>query len=148
MFLVSNTNLINLCKNKRIKYNLIKNLCSYFREIMKKVYHLEKCSTCQRILKEVNWIYNKQEIRSEKITEDQIDYMASLSGSYQALFSKRAIKYRTLNLKEKNLVEKDYRKYILEDDTFLKRPVFIFEDQIFIGNSKNTIESLKNKLDE
>ena len=96
MFLVSNTNLINLCKNKRIKYNLIKNLCSYFREIMKKVYHLEKCSTCQRILKEVNWIYNKQEIRSEKITEDQIDYMASLSGSYQALFSKRAIKYRTL----------------------------------------------------
>ena len=115
---------------------------------MKKAYHLEKCSTCQRILKEVNWVYNRQEIRSEKITEDQIDYMASLSGSYQALFSKRAIKYRTLNLKDKKLVEEDYRRHILEDDTFLKRPVFILEDQIFIGNSKKTIESLKNKLDE
>lgn len=115
---------------------------------MKKAYHLGKCSTCQRILKEVNWRFDLQEIRSEKITENQIDLMASLAGSYQALFSKRAIKYRTLNLKDKNLQEKDFRKYILEDDTFLKRPVFIIEDQIFIGNSKSTVEALKNTLNE
>ena len=115
---------------------------------MKKAYHLEKCNTCQRILKEVNWTYNKQEIRSEKITEEQIDFMANLAGSFQELFSKRAIKSRTLNLKEKNLEEKDYRKYILEDDTFLKRPVFVIEDKIFIGNSKSTVEAIKNKLNE
>ena len=123
-------------------------LCLYFRTLMRKVFHLAKCSTCQRILTEVNWTFDKQEIRSQKITEDQIDQMADLAGSYQALFSKRAIKYRTLNLKEKNLQEQDYRKYILEDDTFLKRPVFIVDQSIFVGNSKSTIEALKSKLDE
>ena len=123
-------------------------LCLYFRTLMRKVFHLAKCSTCQRILTEVNWTFDKQEIRSQKITENQIDQMADLAGSYQALFSKRAIKYRTLNLKEKNLQEQDYRKYILEDDTFLKRPVFIVDQSIFVGNSKSTIEALQKKLDE
>ena len=123
-------------------------LCLYFRTLMRKVFHLAKCSTCQRILTEVNWTFDKQEIRSQKITEDQIDQMADLAGSYQALFSKRAIKYRTLNLKEKNLQEQDYRKYILEDDTFLKRPVFIVDQSIFVGNSKSTIEAIQKKLDE
>ena len=123
-------------------------LCLYFRALMRKVFHLVKCSTCQRILTEVNWTFEKQEIRSQKITEDQIDQMADLAGSYQALFSKRAIKYRTLNLKEKNLQEQDYRKYILEDDTFLKRPVFIVDQSIFVGNSKSTIEAIQKKLDE
>ena len=123
-------------------------LCLYFRTLMRKVFHLAKCSTCQRILTEVNWTFDKQEIRSQKITEDQIDQMVDLAGSYQALFSKRAIKYRTLNLKEKNLKEQDYRKYILEDDTFLKRPVFIVDENIFVGNSKSTIEALQKKLDE
>ena len=123
-------------------------LCLYFRTFMRKVFHLAKCSTCQRILTEVNWTFDKQEIRSQKITEDQIDQIADLAGSYQALFSKRAIKYRTLNLKEKNLQEQNYRKYILEDDTFLKRPVFIVDQSIFVGNSKSTIEALQKKLDE
>jgi arsenate reductase len=123
-------------------------LCSYFRTLMRKVFHLAKCSTCQRILAQVNWTFEKQEIRSQKITEDQIDQMADLAGSYQALFSKRAIKYRTLYLKEKTLQEQDYRKYILEDDTFLKRPVFIVDENIFVGNSKSTIEALQKKLDE
>ena len=129
------------------KFNNYK-LCLYFRILMRKVFHLAKCSTCQRILTEVNWTFDKQEIRSQKITEDQIDQMADLAGSYQALFSKRAIKYRTLNLKEKNLQEQNYRKYILEDDTFLKRPVFIVDQSIFVGNSKSTIEALQKKLDE
>jgi arsenate reductase len=115
---------------------------------MSKVFHLAKCSTCQRILNEVNWTFEKQEIRSQKITENQIDQMADLAGSYQALFSKRAIKYRTLNLKEQNLQEQDYKKYILEDDTFLKRPVFIVDQSIFVGNSKSTVEALQKKLDE
>ncbi|MEC8602809.1 MAG: arsenate reductase, partial [Bacteroidota bacterium] len=35
---------------------------------------------------------------------------------------------------------------ILEEDTFLKRPVFIIDDEIFIGNSKSVIDSLKQKL--
>ena len=70
---------------------------------MKKVYHLGKCATCQRILEELNWDEETQEIRSEKITEKQLNEMAVLAGSYEALFSRRAIKYKTMRLKEKIL---------------------------------------------
>ena len=38
------------------------------------------------------------------------------------------------------------RQYILDEYTFLKRPVFIIDNEIFIGNAKKTIETLKNKL--
>jgi len=119
-----------------------------FLALMKRVYHLGKCNTCQRIISEVNWNFDRQEIRSEKISENQIDDMAKLAGSYQALFSKRAIKYRTLNLKEKSLTEQDYKNLILSDDTFLKRPVFVLDNQIFIGNSKAIIVALKIALNE
>ena len=115
---------------------------------MKKVYHLKNCTTCQRIIKELNWENEAREIRSEKITASQLDEMAKLAGSYEALFSKRSIKYRTMELKNKTLNEADYKQLILEEDTFLKRPVFIVEDEIFIGNSKAIVEALKQKLND
>jgi arsenate reductase len=118
---------------------------------MKKIYHLETCSTNQRILKE--WKPGKdvvlQNIRTEKITPEQIDEMASLAGSYEALFSRTAMKYRSMGLNTKKLTEKDYRKLILQEDTFLKRPVLIVGKEIFIGNAPKTVaaatEALKRK---
>jgi len=41
------------------------------------------------------------------------------------------------------LNEKDYRKYILLEYTFLKRPVIIVDNEIFIGNSKKTVAAAK-----
>lgn len=113
---------------------------------MKKAYYLQNCTTCNRILSDLKWNNEAQEIRSEKITSDQLEQMSKLAGSYEALFSKRAIKYKSMGLKEKVLLEDDYKRLILEEDTFLKRPVFIVEDEIFIGNSKSVIDSLKQKL--
>lgn len=115
---------------------------------MKKVYHLKKCATCQRILEELNWDEETQEIRSEKITEQQLDEMAALAGSYEALFSRKAIKYKSMKLKEKILSEVDYKQLILEEDTFLKRPVFLIEGVIFIGNTKKTVEAVQTALNE
>ena len=115
---------------------------------MKKAYHLGKCSSCQRILEELKWDGESQEIRSDKITETQLDKMARLAGSYEALFSRRAIKYKTMGLKDKVLKEDDYKTLILEEDTFLKRPVFIIDEQIFIGNSKKSVEAVQLKLKE
>lgn len=113
---------------------------------MKKAYYLQNCTTCNRILSDLKWNNEAQEIRSEKITSDQLEQMSKLAGSYEALFSRRAIKYKSMGLKEKVLQEDDYKRLILEEDTFLKRPVFIVEDEIFIGNSKSVIDSLKQKL--
>ncbi|MGB2458141.1 MAG: arsenate reductase family protein [Flavobacteriales bacterium] len=116
--------------------------------MMKKAYHLAQCSTCQRILIEVNWKGQLQDIRTEKISAEQLDQMAKMSGSYESLFSRRAMKYKIMGLKDKALGEADYRQLILEEDTFLKRPVFIVNDKIFVGNSKKTTEALSSALNE
>lgn len=87
-----------------------------------------------------------QDIKFEKITPAQIDEMKKMIGSYEALFSRRAMKYKEWGLKDKKLTEKDYRKYILDEYTFLKRPVVIINNKIFAGSEKNTIAALKKEL--
>lgn len=112
---------------------------------MKKIYHLATCSTCVRIIKELNPSDDVilQDIKTEKITESQIDEMAKMAGSYEALFSRRAMKYKSMGLKDKNLSEQDYRQLILDEYTFLKRPVIMANNQIFVGNAKKEVEAAK-----
>lgn len=108
---------------------------------MKKIYHLSTCTTCQRILKEVSprQDVTLQDIKEEAINESQLEQMKKMEGSYEALFSKRAQLYRKRGLHEQSLTEDDYKKLLLEHYTFLKRPVMICEDQIFVGNSKKVV---------
>ena len=115
---------------------------------MKKIYHLSSCSTCQRIIKElnINSSFELQDIKTQKITESQLKQMKDLSGSYESLFSRRAMKYKELGLKEKILSEDDYRDYILSEYTFLKRPVLLIDEEIFVGNAKKTVENAKKAL--
>jgi arsenate reductase len=116
---------------------------------MKKIYHLGNCTTCQAIIKETGIDkkgFEMQDIKTEKITPAQIDEMKKMTGSYESLFSRRALKYKELGLKDKKLEEKDYRKFILEEYTFLKRPVVIIGDKIFSGSEKKNVAALKAAL--
>ena len=112
---------------------------------MKKVYHLSSCNTCQKILKELNLpdSFEIQDIKEEEITKEQLEEMEALAGSYEALFSRRARLYRERELNKKELSEPDYKELILDHYTFLKRPVIINNDEIFIGNSKKTVAAAK-----
>ena len=112
---------------------------------MKKIYYLSTCSTSARIMKECSITpkgFELQDIKTQPITATQLDEMKKMAGSYEALFSRVALKYKTLD--PKPTTEKEYRKLILEEYTFLKRPVAIIGDQIFIGNSKTNVANLKN----
>ena len=115
---------------------------------MRKIYHLSSCSTCQRIIKELGGLedFEMQNIKAEKIKAKQIDEMKKMAGSYEALFSRRSMKYRPMGLHEKEISEKEFRKLILEEYTFLKRPVIIIDDEIFVGNAKKVVTSAKEKL--
>jgi arsenate reductase len=116
---------------------------------MTKIYHLATCTTCQAILKDVQVEAKHcelQDIKTDKISARQLDEMKAMAGSYEALFSRRALKYKELGLKDKKLEEKDYRNYILEEYTFLKRPVAIVGGNIFVGNDKKTVAGLKEAL--
>jgi arsenate reductase len=118
---------------------------------MKKIYHLGNCTTSQGIIEETQIDkkgFRMQDIKFEKITPDQLDEMKQMAGSYEALFSRRAMKYKEFGLKNKKLEEKDYRNYILEEYTFLKRPVVIINDKMFIGSEKKTVEALKRSMKE
>ena len=117
---------------------------------MKKIYHLSTCDTCKRILKELDppSSFILQDIKNEEITEEQRDEMEEVAGSYEALFSKRARLYKERDLKNENLDEGAYKNLILEHYTFLKRPVIINNDQIFIGNSKKTVATAKESIHE
>ncbi len=88
-----------------------------------------------------------QEIKSDPITKVQLEQMKDLSGSYESLFSRRAKKYAAMGLKNENLQEIDYKQLILSDYTFLKRPVIIHENQIFIGSDKKNLALLKTTFE-
>ncbi|MDX1762560.1 MAG: ArsC/Spx/MgsR family protein [Christiangramia sp.] len=115
---------------------------------MKKIYHLSTCDTCKRILNELDIpdTFELQDIKTEEITEEQLDEMHKLSGSYEALFSKRARLYKERDLKNKDLKEDDFKNLILEHYTFLKRPVIVNGDEIFIGNSKKNVAAAKESI--
>ncbi len=110
-----------------------------------KIYHLSTCDTCQRIIKELQPLegFDFQDIKTVAITESQLEEMKALAGSYEALFSKRARLFRQQGWHEKQLTEDDYKSLILEHYTFLKRPVILCKDAIFVGNSKKVVEAAK-----
>ena len=112
-----------------------------------KAYILSSCSTCSRIMNEVDWKGEIHDIKTEGVPEQLLDELKEAHGSYESLFSRRAMKYKSMGLKEKKLDEADYKKLILEEYTFLKRPVFKVGTHTFVGNSKKVVESLKLHLE-
>ena len=118
---------------------------------MKKIYYLKTCDTCKRIIKSLPKTEDIvfQDIKENPITVKDLESLFELTKSYEKLFSKRAKLYKEMGLKDEVLQESDFKRYILEHYTFLNRPVMIFDQQIFIGNSPKEVEKaiayLKNE---
>ena len=87
-----------------------------------------------------------QEIKTQPISLSQLEELFPLTGSYESIFSRRAKKYSSMGLKDQKLSETDYKQLILSDYTFLKRPVIIIDQKIFIGSDKKTLQQLKEYL--
>lgn len=115
---------------------------------MNKIYYLASCDTCRKIIKSLPVNHNLvfRDIKQDPISVEELEEMQLLSGSYEALFSKKAQLYKSMDLKNKNLTEADFKKYILEHYTFLSRPVFIIDKQIYIGNSQQNILQVMKAL--
>ena len=71
--------------------------------MINKIYYLGTCDTCRKIIKslpkDVDLVFH--DIKQDRITEEQLEEMKQLSGSYESLFSKKAILYKTMDLKNK-----------------------------------------------
>ncbi len=113
----------------------------------KKAYYLSTCNTCKRILSEIDSSSMElQEIKGNPLTLEQVEELRELAGSYEALLNRRAKKYQKRGLKEVALSEEAIKALLLEHYTFLKRPVFVIDNQIFIGNSKKVVTNLKEAI--
>ena len=108
---------------------------------MKRIYHLSSCNTCQRIIKELNPSKEVEliDIKKENIDAKTLDWLKEKVGSYEQLFSRRAVKFRSEGWNEKDLSEADYREVMLKEYTFWKRPFMIYDEHAFIGNAKKEV---------
>ncbi len=88
----------------------------------------------------------KQDIKVQGITAEELEELFNFTDSYEELFSRRAKLYQERNLKNAKLLEEDYRNLILEHYTFLKRPVIVNNDKIFIGSSPKTVAAAKKSI--
>lgn len=115
----------------------------------RKVYYLKNCDTSRRVIREArlpdDFVY--QDIKENPLSAEQVDQLAVLAGSYEALFSRRSREYHKRDLKSQHLNEKDYRDLILEHYSFLKRPVIVVDNQIYIGGDKKEVARLVNHLE-
>lgn len=111
-----------------------------------KIFYLSTCSTCKEILKEINNLdsFELIDLKKQLINEEELDWLYSKTNSYEALFSKRSRNYSAI--KDSLTTDEDYKKAILTDYTFLKRPVIIYNDLLFIGSEKDTKAKIKAVL--
>ena len=112
------------------------------------IFHLSTCNTCQRILGELGNLdgIEVQNVKEKHISEEELDFAKEKVGSYELLFNKRAMKYRSMGLNTMTLSEADWKKHILAEYTFMKRPLAIINDEVFAGNAKKTVEALKSAI--
>lgn len=113
----------------------------------KVVYYLSTCDTCKKIMAQLNLEdFDKIDIKNNPLTEPQLLELYVITESYEDLFNKRAIKFRQQGLNKKELTENDYKKLLLEEYTFLKRPVFLINGDLYVGNAKKNVEQLKERI--
>ena len=116
---------------------------------MKKAFTLPTCKTCQRIFDDLQPAQHGcdvVDIKAEGISAEDLDAMKAHAGSYEALFSRRAMKFRSMGLGDKALTEQDYRKLILEEYTFLKRPVFLTDEGVTAGSAKAEVTRARDLI--
>lgn len=115
---------------------------------MKKVFYLKTCDTCRKILAQFDLTgWDIREIKKEPVTADELAGMYEKTHSYEVLFSKKSTQIRQRGLDVKSLTENDFKDLLLDHYSFLKRPVFITDDRIFVGNDKKNLEELAVFMD-
>ena len=118
--------------------------------IMDAFLYLSSCSTCKRILETLDLSEEVAliDIKKDPLTEEQLSVLFTAAGSYESLINKRAQLFKTRGIDPKALTEEDAKALLLDHYTFLKRPALLYKSQVFVGNSKSTVNDAKKCLDE
>ncbi|AQX06013.1 arsenate reductase family protein [Elizabethkingia meningoseptica] len=116
---------------------------------MKKVFYLKTCGTCKKIMAEFNLEgWEHREIKANPVNEAELAEMYKRTNSYEALFSKKSTQIKAREIDVKSLKEEDFKALILDHYSFLKRPVFIVDKDIFAGSDKTNLEALRSFMEK
>lgn len=116
---------------------------------MKKVFYLKTCGTNKKIMTPLDLSdWELREIKSQPVTEAELEEMYDKTKSYEALFSKKSTQIKKRGIDVSSLKEQDFKKLILDHYSFLKRPVFITDKEVFAGSDKKNLENLNAFFDK
>lgn len=114
---------------------------------MNTIYHLSSCSTNKRILSELPLEQFKLiDIKNHPLSDEELEGFYQHTQSYEALINKRAQRFKQEGMEPNGQQEEWYKDLLKSHYTYLKRPVICYKDQLYVGNAKSTIESLKSAL--
>jgi arsenate reductase (glutaredoxin) len=110
------------------------------------VYWLPYCTTCQ---KAVGYLKSKgvqisgfRDLKAQPLSQEEVRELASKVGGVDALFSRRAMKYRQMGLHEQELSEEDLVRLMSEEYTFVTRPVIVRDGRATAGYGAKRIDAL------
>ena len=116
---------------------------------MKKVFYLKTCGTNKKIMTPLDLSdWELREIKSNPVTENELEEMYDKTKSYEALFSKKSTQIKERGIDVSSLKEQDFKKLILDHYSFLKRPVFVTDKEVFAGSDKKNLENLNAFFDK
>jgi arsenate reductase len=104
------------------------------------LYRLPSCSTCKKaaqFLENQNVkITDFHNLKENPLSRDEIEKLAEKVGGADALFSRRAQKYRGMKLNERELSNAEMLDLMASDYTFIKRPVLVSGEKAIAGFSE------------
>mgnify|MGYP000064794643 FL=1 len=111
-----------------------------------KLYGLPHCSTCQKAVAYLEGkgveIEKFHDVKEDRLSKKEIEKLVKLAGGVDKVFSKRAMKYRSMGLNEMDLSDKELLDHMAEEYTFIRRPVLVYGDKALAGFSKKKYEEL------
>lgn len=110
------------------------------------VYWLPYCTTCQ---KAAQYLKDRgvevgafRDLKADRLSEEEVRALAEKVGGPDALFSRRAMKYRAMGLHEQQLSDDDLVRLMAEEYTFITRPVIVRGDRAAAGFNRKRIDAL------
>ena len=104
-----------------------------------KIYIYNRCSTCQKALKNLNQkgiSYQSLPIRETPPTKQELEHMLGLyGGNIKKLINVSGMDYRNLGLKDKikTMTQDEILTLLTENGNLVKRPFLVSESQNLVG---------------
>jgi arsenate reductase (glutaredoxin) len=110
------------------------------------VYWLPYCTTCQKAVAHLRAkgveIRSFRDLKAAPLAPAEVRDLAAKVGGVDALFSRRAMKYRQMGLHERELSEDEMVKLMSDEYTFVTRPVIARGDRATAGFSQKRVDAL------